>query len=43
MIVIYLKLLLAIYITNLYWPKLSTFYSVQFQRRNSGTKNAPLS
>src|SRR6218665_2406520 len=36
MIVIYLKLLLVIYITNLYWRKIPKFYSVR--RRNSGTK-----
>jgi len=38
MIVIYFKLLLVIYITNLYWRdnNISTLYSVQ--RRNSGTK-----
>jgi len=39
MTVIYLKLLLVIYITNLYLRKISTFYSVQ--RRNSGTKKRP--
>jgi len=38
MIVIYLKLLLVIYITNLHWQKISTFYSVQ--RRNSGKNDA---
>jgi len=38
MIVIYLRLLLIIYITNLNWWKICPFYSVQ--RRNSGTKNA---
>jgi len=38
MIVISLKLLLIIYITNLYRRKISTIYSVQ--RRNSGKKDA---
>src|SRR6218665_214190 len=38
MIVIYLKLLLVIYITNLYCRQISIFYSVQ--RRNSGSKYA---
>jgi len=36
MIVIYLKLILVIYITNLYHRKISTFYSVQ--RWNFGKK-----
>ena len=33
MLVIYLKLLVEIYVNNLYWRKISTFYSIK--RRNS--------